>query len=448
VGGTKYTPSPTFSNALNYNQTTQKDFNTLDITFSFVARYIEYDYKQIKIADDNFNKSFLETTIDKLPITEQDIIVFTVNAHGYHNEKEISPFTDNISVFPTPIIDYKYWNCQDQACQSSALLSFEKFVLNIFNTKKPQMLIALADACNQPIPSRSILIDDGGNVGRAALARILNSANAMNYTTNGIEQDKVRDFFVNRKGLLLISSTSVGENAGMLVSEGSVYTKTLCNTIKDILSSDAAITFKEFTAQLSKIPEPVLSTKTKFNEPPPRQTPKVDDKTGYAPMIAANAGKPIKPATPAFPPGSVEDYLQRGRNLMKQGKKEEARLLYLEALNKYPNDIDIKLAVFWSEAALGYEKLTTIADTELYDIVSPNTKLFENKGYAYLQYIIGISYARGINGFKKDIKQAVYWLSHCFNNADRYLQVGVCQVLSRLGNEKCIEILGPTLFQK
>lgn len=415
IGGTQ-------SDNQAFNQTSLVTLNTLDQKVKEIAISVGYRYQLLQLSDERFNKNSLKATIDKMQIQPFDMIIFTILAHGYHDKNLPSPIVGGkTSTFPTPLLSYEF--CHKSDCWDNAYLPFEHFVRYIYQTKRPRLLISLIDACNKEEEISGINLSEKYGVNDRLL-----EINPEKYIINGPSAKRGRELLLSRTGLLLISSTSVGQLAAGSPKSGSNYTVKFCNTIRDLLSSDNALTFERLVSDLSSEINP---SKTKaFGSK--NQTPQVFNIT----QAISPPPPPPPPSPPSYNDGT--NYIIEGRNRILVGNWAEALKIFQNGLRQYPNNEDLKMAIFVSEVNLGYEKFSTISFAQLRQNIENSPKIFEQPGFAYLQYLIGMSYMKGINGFSADLKQAAKWFILSFDNGNKN---PACRMLTRLGLNKCMDLL-------
>jgi hypothetical protein len=194
------------------------------------------DVSVVEIQDKEFNCKSIRAAVDSIKVTPDDTVVFYYAGHGFRRPNTPTEF---------PLFDCKINS--DEA--SDPEIGLGTIVDTLAETKKPRLVLAIADACNVVVPLPPSFPPRGGPSELIA--------------TPDVKSAFQRLFFEYR-GRLMLSGSVPGEfsyymNAGRSI--GGFFTNQLIAAItKGIESRGPNVTWEEIAADATKpIPIPGVS---------------------------------------------------------------------------------------------------------------------------------------------------------------------------------------------
>jgi len=381
----------------------QITLNELNKTTEEIAYYLKINYKNLDFSGENFQFNKVLNSLKNLYIQENDIVIIWFVAHG-KNVKDLK------SNYPAPLIS--------NTINKDSFLPFEKYITNFYDEKRPRLMIAVIDSCNDEQDIQ--LSFDNSLLNQYRLL----TPNIQNYYQYGLDDISTSDLFLKSTGLIIFSAASKGEKARLDTQKGAVFSMSFINDIKSKLVNNQHVNFINLLEKFKNDFTSIAKSRNIIQTPFYRQKIEIKDK-----IVISNNNVIIE--------NEKLTTLIRIRELILNGKLEDARTFLLSLLKKEPNNEDFKMAVFIIEVSMGYDHFTTIDNSELYQIIGEKEK-FKSKEYSFLQYLVGVSYLKGVNGYKKNWDKAIYWLKLSFNNGN---YIGACKLLTILGVNECYNIL-------
>jgi len=181
------------NNLRNLHETAEKIASITDMKMNFVS--VEGDL--------NFKCSSVEEEINKLVIRQdEDVVIFYYSGHGGH------PSATSNKDAPSSPFPWLYCDGQLKPIGPNQ----EEFTRKI-ESKKPRLVISVADACNSAVP---------GQFPKVA---------------KGVPEDLVRDMYLRFKGTILVSS-SISDQFSFYYDSGGMFSARFLPLLTDVPTSE------------------------------------------------------------------------------------------------------------------------------------------------------------------------------------------------------------------
>jgi hypothetical protein len=187
----------------NIQESVIKDLDNMQKEVGLISRYTHLSVKEMVITGENITKNLLKE-LDQAQIETDDVVLFYYSGHGYREDSKES-------IWPN-----FYITQQDKG------IKFDE-VQEILKNKNPRFLLAMADCCNSFIPddyAPQMIHKDIKATSREQLEK--------NY----------QKLFLEQRGYIFVSSSSIGEPSWGMSSRGGLYTYTfLLNLHRSVKST-------------------------------------------------------------------------------------------------------------------------------------------------------------------------------------------------------------------
>lgn len=180
----------------NIKDACKKDYRMMERELKIISNNTRLESVIYKT---DFTKRDVNRVIDNLKVKSNDVILFYYTGHGYR-------YTDQESRFPYLVISK-----QHQAVQNIHM-GLEK-IHNRLKKKNARLTVSLADACNALVPIRESDVD--------AL------------DLEEIPESVYKNLFLDKKGDVIVSSSSATEYSYCNAANGSFYTIAFLNALHE-----------------------------------------------------------------------------------------------------------------------------------------------------------------------------------------------------------------------
>lgn len=220
-------------------KTCEKDLIDMNLKISKVANSLRMTYNPIVISDSQFGRASLDSAINQLQCSPNDVIFYLYSGHGYAVE-------DRPNLFPLMML------------KDDNNLGLDELHLKL-KLKKPRLCVTLGDCCSQtfqkPLPSMIEPIDTRG----------------LDVTDDVII---LSTLFAKTEGDVLICSTQKGELAAGQKIYGGFYTYAWLEALEFAEKTNNEITWEGFLNDAKNRFDLLVNTMF-YNQPidKPRQTP-------------------------------------------------------------------------------------------------------------------------------------------------------------------------------
>lgn len=383
-------------NIKDYREGALYDFERSRLKVKEIATFLKFGYKEHSYIGADFNIKNIKNIIKADAFSVDDIVIFQIGCHGYR-------FNNQQSKFPTPLISNTYGSSGTTIDQIS--IHFEQYFNSLYE-KKPRLLIAIVDACNN---SNNRNAPDNWEQGLFALAG--------NDITKSPIAERYKDLFLNVKGKILISSVSPTETIPESSSKGSLFMEQFWSTMDKYVTNNNSVSWN---LVLNEIREKTLQSSKIVQQKKIRNTictPFWSESTSYDLFNYSNKGK-----IENEPFNQFEIYIQNGKKYYLKKEYSNAIIEFRKALNIKPYFSYAKFYIFLCEAYLNYEEFSTVDQYQICNLLNSTTDLgfLKEPDFMWIQYCIAVSYLYGTKGskckLKKDYIKAIDWFKIASNN--------------------------------
>jgi hypothetical protein len=195
--------------AENLEESTVQSLNKMRSQVKKIAYYTKLNLKEVVLRGEGLYAQDIFQTLQDLPITSNDVVIFYYNGHGYRTPSKTNPWPNMLITNQMAGIDLQN-------------------VASILINKSPRLIIALADVCNNIINEKYA----------PPVIRPQNIALSVkgNKTAEGY-----RKLFLNQRGVIIIDSAKVGEISWANPMTGALYTVKLLEKLEvEVLAGNSA----------------------------------------------------------------------------------------------------------------------------------------------------------------------------------------------------------------
>jgi len=189
----------------------KEDSKNINDFFRDVANFINLTFKPIKIEDNNYNVTSVNTAIKNLHPKKNDIVVFTFSGHGF------SYRNDEVHQFPQLAL----WegDAESQTFLRASTLNIES-IYNSIKAKGAGLNIVMADCCNTYVE----------------MERYIDSIIISSMETFPRWNKKATvNLFENTRSSFLLAAAKKGQLAGSTANFGGFFTESFWQTIRNNL---------------------------------------------------------------------------------------------------------------------------------------------------------------------------------------------------------------------
>ncbi len=390
---------------LKYNSSI-KAYDVFNRQFKNAARNTGMSYKEYLYMNSDFKKKNAMQLLRQLQISSTDVVVFAFYSHGfrYENQKSLFPY---VYVNDDYQIDFNENNLNKNS------LAAESF-FDSLRVKNPRLLIGIVDACNASVPLTEPIYDKGDML-------------AFGQGIKKEVKERYEDLFLKSKGSILLSSSSIEEEA-ISGNYGSAFFTSFDIQMSSFLSRNQKIKWDDLLASVKTETQKIVEMRHSR-----KQTPYYNSKISEVSRLVITSRQQISP-------NALQDQYQalinEGTNYFYLGNLKKALSSFQEALKLKPNDALASYNITVCEAELGVVEFSELDYDEACKLLRKieSTPRFSQPDMRFAHYALGILYLGRKKACKKDLKKAEYWLNKSYHEG----VVKACLVLGRVyGGNYC-----------
>lgn len=199
------------------------------------ARFTDLNPIEICLTGNDTTSTNVLKKLDELSVSQEDVVIFYFAGHGYH-------LTSEQNSTPWPNL---YFSVNGQG------LFFEKIIKDL-ESKKPRLLLAIADVCNSLIPDSH--------------APLRARAHALKSSYEDIREYNYKQLFLETSGTIKVAGSSVGEFAWGGYN-GAIFTYSFANSLNEAVTSTTGVDWNLILAN-SYIRTAILTSQTSTTQHP------------------------------------------------------------------------------------------------------------------------------------------------------------------------------------